>query len=122
MIQKHPIVPERIRRPPREGFSWMDRRFLREHASALSREAMLLYFFLAAVSDKHGISFYSDTSTAIRLRLAEQQVVHARQELMTRDLVAYRAPLTQVLALPERQSSRGGVAQLGEIFRMIADQ
>ena len=60
MIQKRILVPDRLRRPPATGWSWVDRRFLREHMDHLSREAMLLYFFLAAVADRHGLSFYSD--------------------------------------------------------------
>ena len=59
-IQKRILVADRLRRPPATGWSWMDRRFLREHGDHLSREAMLLYFFLAAVADRHGLSFYSD--------------------------------------------------------------
>ena len=39
MIAKHPLCPERVRRPPREGFSWIDRRFLRVHAKRLTPEA-----------------------------------------------------------------------------------
>lgn len=120
MIQKRLLVPDRVRRPPREGWSWIDRRFLKQHASRLSHEAILLYFFLAAVSDRNGLSFYSDTSTALRLRMGEQVVVRARDELVTEDLVAYQTPLTQVLSLPERgRTSRGGLASLGEIFQSL---
>ena len=54
MIHKHILVPDRVRRPPPDGWSWIDRRFLREHAPRLSHEAIILYFFLAAVSDKDG--------------------------------------------------------------------
>jgi len=32
--------------PPTDGWSWIDRRFLREHAGRLSHEAIVLYFFL----------------------------------------------------------------------------
>ena len=35
----------------------------------LSREAVLLYFFLAAVADKHGLSFYADGTLATLLRM-----------------------------------------------------
>jgi hypothetical protein len=99
----------------------MDRRFLREHAARLSHEAITLYLFLAAVSDQHGLSFYSDTSTAIRLRMSEQAVVAARDELAAEDLVAYRAPLTQVLSLPHStRVQRGGLASLGEVFHALA--
>jgi hypothetical protein len=121
MIHKQLLIPDRVRRPPREGWSWVDRCFLREHASRLSHEAIALYLFLAAVSDRNGLSFYSDTSTAIRLRMSEQAVVAARDELTAEDLVAYRAPLTQVLSLPHStRVRRGGLGSLGEIFRGLA--
>jgi hypothetical protein len=73
---------------------------LREFASKLSGDAILLYFFLSAVSDKDGLSFYSDSSIAVRLRMREEHVVTAREDLLTHDLVAYQPPLTQVLSLP----------------------
>jgi hypothetical protein len=122
MIQKQLLIPDRVRRPPREGWSWVDRRFLHEHASRLSHDAIVLYFFLAAVSDKHGLSFYRDSTIAVRLRMDEQAVVRAREELITEDLVAYQAPLTQVLSLPPTGLARrgGGLTQLGDIFRTLA--
>ena len=81
MIHKRILVTDRVRRPPREGFSWVDRRFLREFASRLSREAIELYFFLAAVSDKDGLSFYRDDSIALRLRLRPEAIAAARMEI-----------------------------------------
>lgn len=120
MIPKQVLVPDRVRRPPREGWSWIDRRFLREYASRLSHEAIVLYLFLAAVSDRNGLSFYSDASVAVRLRVGEPAMVHARDELVREDLVAYRAPLTQVLSLPDRRNvERGGVMSLSEMFRAV---
>jgi len=113
MIKKHLLVPERVRCPPREGFSWVDRRFLREYAERLTGDAILLYFFLAAVSDKHGLSFYSDQSLARHLRIREQAVVDAREELFVQDLVAYQHPLTQVLSLPPARVARGGRQAFG---------
>jgi len=99
-IQKHILLADRVRRPPSEGFSWVDRRFLREFAVRLSGDAVFLYLFLSAVSDKHGLSYYADTTLALRLRTTETAVLEAREELITYDLVAYQAPLTQVLSLP----------------------
>jgi len=83
----------------------------------------MLYFFLAAVSDKDGLSFYGDASIALRLRMAETVVVRARDELVAADLVAYRAPLAQVLSLPQANVRRrdGGLATFGEILRTLAD-
>jgi hypothetical protein len=120
MLQKRLLISDRVRRPPGEGFSWVDRRFLREYAARLSGDAILLYFFLTAVSDHRGLSFYSDTSIAVRLRLREEQVVRAREDLLTQDLIAYQAPLTQVLSLPQpKRVERGGTHALGELLRLV---
>jgi hypothetical protein len=122
MIRKQILVPDRVRRPPRDGWSWIDRRFLREHAPRLSHEALVLYFFLAAVSDKDGLSFYGNATIALRLRMSEAVVVRARDELVAADLVAYHAPLVQVLSLPEArvQHREGGLAAFGDILRTLA--
>ena len=121
MIKKQVLVADRVRRLPSEGWSWIDRRFLRDHAPRLSHEAILLYFFLVAVSDKHGLSFYRDSTIAVRLRMREQTVVGAREELISEDLVVYRSPLTQVLSLrpPALVRRDGGIRQLGDIFRTL---
>lgn len=119
MIEKRVLVTDRVRRPPREGFSWVDRRFLREYAAKLTGDAVLLYFFLAAVSDKEGLSFYSDTSTAIRLRMREEHVVAAREDLLTHDLIAFDPPLTQVLSLPRGRVQRRGLHGLAALLRTV---
>lgn len=105
-ITKRILVADRVRRPPEDGFSWIDRRFLREFAVRLSGDAVFLYFFLTAVSDKHGLSYYSETTLALRLRTSEATILQAREELITYDLVAYQAPLTQVLSLPKTPLER----------------
>jgi hypothetical protein len=122
MIPKRILVADRLRRPPATGWSWVDRRFLREHGDYLSREAMLLYLFLAAVADRHGLSFYRDHTLTSRLRLAQPTLEQARQELLDRDLIAQQLPLVQVLSLPTPGVSRRpepgqGLILLGELFR-----
>ena len=126
MVRKEILVPGRLRRPPATGWSWMDRRFLREHGDYLSREAMLLYFFLASVADRHGLSFYSGATLSCRLRMPPAVLAQAREELRERDLIAHQLPLVQVLSLPpqgvRRRSEPGqGLCQLGDVFRQIAD-
>jgi hypothetical protein len=121
MIPKRILVPERLRRPPATGWSWLDRRFLREHGDYLSREAVLLYLFLAAVADRHGLSFYSDHTLTSRLQLSRPVLERARQELLDRDLIACQLPLVQVLSLPTPGVSRRpapgqGLIRLGELF------
>ena len=118
MIEKRILAPDRVRRPPQSGFSWVDRRFLREFSSRLSHDGVLLYLFLAAVSDKHGLSFYRDATIAVRLRTREQTIVRVREELIVHDLIAYRPPLTQVLSLPRPgRTERSGLHGLAELMR-----
>jgi hypothetical protein len=126
MIPKHILVPQRLRRPPATGWSWVDRRFLREHSDYLSREALLLYWFLAAVADRHGLSFYSDHTLTSRLHLTPPQLEQAREELLDRDLIAQQLPLIQVLSLPSldvrrRPEPGQGLIRLGDLFRQITD-
>ena len=99
MPQKPILVAARLRRPPATGWSWMDRRFVREHMAHLSQEAVLLYFFLAAVADKHGLSFYGDGTLATLLRMTLPALIQARHELLDRDLIAHEVRFTQVLSL-----------------------
>ena len=119
MIAKRVLVAHRVRRPPAAGFSWIDRGFLRDYAERLSGDAVVLYFFLAAVGDKQGLSFYSDASLAARLRMREESVVAAREELLVQDLVAHQPPLTQVLSLPPARVARGGLQGLRELARSL---
>jgi len=125
MIEKRILVADRLRRPPVTGWSWVDRRFLREHGDYLSRDAILLYLFLAAVADRHGLSFYSDYALASRLRLSQSALEKAREELLDRDLIAHQLPLVQVLSLPSpgirrRPEPGQGLMLLGDVFRQAA--
>lgn len=119
MIEKRILAPDRVRCPPAEGFSWIDRRFLHDFAARLSGDAIVLYFFLAAVADRHGLSYYREHSIATRLRMREEAIVAARDELVRHDLVAFTPPLTQVLSLPSpRRVERAGLHGWNELFRL----
>lgn len=122
MNQKPILVPTRLRRPPKTGWSWVDRLFVREHMAHLSREAVLLYFFLCAVADKHGVSFYSDGTLIIQLRMPLAALIDARRELLARDLIAHEIRWTQVLSLQpweqhRRHGSGHGLMAIGDILR-----
>ena len=97
-----PPRPDR-RRSIRGSFSWIDHRFLREgFDQGLTRLEKLLYFVLVAVSNKDGVSFYSDARLAelLDIRFAHELEV-ARNELVARDLIAYVDGIYQVLDLPD---------------------
>jgi hypothetical protein len=116
------MVPGRVRRPPPTGWSWVDRRFVREHMAYLSREATLLYFILCAVADKHGMSFYGDGTLAVMVRVPLPALVAARDELLARDLITHEVRFTQVLSLLPPRARRGsepgaGLMELGDILR-----
>src|SRR5271169_5045214 len=106
MVLKRILVPARLRRPPATGWSWVDRRFVREHAAYISRDAVLLYFFLSAVADKHGLSFYGDGTLAALLRMTQPALIEARDELLARDLIAHEVRFIQVLSLPQPGQTR----------------
>src|SRR4029077_20887527 len=121
----HILVAGRLWHPPEIGWSWVDRRFLREHAAHLSHDAVLLYLLLCAVANKHGLSFYGDGTIAALVRISLPVLIAARDELLARDLIAHETRFTQVLSLPpagQRRSSEpgGGLMQLGEILRRAA--
>lgn len=107
-VQKRVLNRERLRRIPR-SFSWVDRRFLRdEWISRLARDEILLYFFLACVADKGGLSFYSDDRMSVILKIGSSGIEQARNRLVEVGLVAYERPLYQVLSLEAGGSTRSG--------------
>lgn len=102
-VKKTPIDPERIRKIPSDGFSWIDRRFIRDRfIEELPPEAILLYFFLVAVSDAKGLSFYADPTISRILKIDAGQLVGARDRLVNANLILYQYPLYQVLPLTDR--------------------
>lgn len=114
-------MPSRVRRLPSNDWSWIDRRFLREFSSKLSGDAVFLYLFLTAVADKNGLSYYSDNALALRLRTTERVIIKAREDLLEFDLIAYRAPMAQVLSLPRPATERSSQLQLRSLIEQIHD-
>jgi len=98
-MHKTLLVPARRRRVPRQ-FSWVDQRLVRErHIGCCTAEALALYLFLVTVADAEGLSFYGDGAIAERLGWCEAQVRAARAGLVRAGLLAFQAPLYQVLSL-----------------------
>jgi hypothetical protein len=96
---KRLLCPQRLRRIPRQ-FSWVDQRLVREHyIERCTPEALALYLLLVTVADAQGLSYYADRSLCRLLSLPPPALEPARAELLRAGLIAYQAPLYQVLAL-----------------------
>ena len=97
---KQLLRPERLRQVP-EQFSWVDQALVQQHfIDRCEARSAALYLFLITVSDAQGLSYYGASTLARRLRLSDEHLAAARQQLIELDLIAYRSPLYQVLALP----------------------
>jgi hypothetical protein len=100
MDAKWLIEHERIRKI-RGSFSWIDHRFISgRFIHDLSREEILIYLFLVAVSDRQGLSFYNDDRICSLLKIDLAALGEARALLTERSLIAWRPPVYQVLSLP----------------------
>ena len=119
-MEKHLLCPKRLRQLPPQ-FSWIDQRLVREqHIDRLSHGAAALYLFLSTVADKNGLSYYLDRSLCRRLQMQSPQLASARAELVGADLIAYQAPLYQLLSLDAQPpTQRGGLYSLKQIFQQI---
>jgi hypothetical protein len=99
-IIKTVLRPERLRQVPAQ-FSWVDQGIVRDHLiDRCEARAAALYLFLVTVADAQGLSYYSEATLGARLHLDREELVAARAQLIAIDLIAYQAPLYQVLALP----------------------
>ena len=97
---KQVLWPERLRQVPLQ-FSWIDHSFVQQHfIDRCEPRAAALYLFLVTVCDSLGLSYYGATTLARRLHLSDEDLDSARRQLIELELIAYRAPLYQVLALP----------------------
>ena len=109
---KQLLLPERLRQVPQQ-FSWVDHAFVQQHfIDRCDARTAALYLFLVTVCDAQGLSYYGAATLARRLHQSDEDLDAARRQLIELDLIAYRAPLYQVLALPgavaaPRAPSRG---------------
>ena len=66
----------------------------------------LLYLVLVAVSNRDGVSFYSDERLGELLDIRHQhELTGACDELVARDLIAFEKGIYQVLDLPDATKS-----------------
>ncbi len=131
MIQKHPLCPDRLRRPPAQ-FSWVDHRLVRDgYISTCPPDGLALYLFLVTVADADGLSYYSDAKCAGHLSMEPGQLQAARRALIRAGLIAYERPLYQVLSLvpmsagspgPRPRSGNGEAQSLGQLLSKLGGE
>ncbi len=131
MVQKRPILPEMVRKVPKQ-FSWVDHRLVRDHyVERFSHQAAALYLFLITVADARGLSYYCESTLSKRLSMDYSALGSARHELIRLELIAWKKPIYQVLPIKEtlQASSKKTPGQpkdpllsIGEIFfKQIAE-
>jgi hypothetical protein len=101
MPTKRVLIPERVRKVPSQcGFGWIDRRLLHEgYIGRCDSQALALYLLLSIVADEKGLSFYADATVGRLLSMPADGLARARVALIRAGLLAYRAPLYQLLSL-----------------------
>jgi hypothetical protein len=105
---KQPLRLDRIRQFPTQ-FSWIDWRLIRYRlVEGLSTDAIALYLVLVCVGDRLGLSFYGDRRLCRMLGIDSERLHQSRTQLCSRQLIAYRYPLYQVLELPLPQPGESG--------------
>lgn len=95
-----PIDHLRIRKI-RGSFSQIEHRFINERfIDCMEKEEILVYFFLVAVGDSKGVSFYSSERMASLLKISIPSIERARQGLIQKGFLAYKDGVYQILNLP----------------------
>lgn len=113
MADDKQIIDRKRIRKINGSFSWIDHRFITGgFLDDMSTCEILLYFFLVAVSDRNGISFYHDDRICRILKIDLSSLGKARDGLIQRFLLAYKFPVYQVLALPAQPVSPPTVEEL----------
>lgn len=102
MIQRHPLVFNRVRRIS-GSFAFIEHRFLRDGFwQGLSHHELLLYLFLVLAADRQGLSFYGFDKICSILQISVDHFIAARDSLIDLNLLAFDGHMFQVLSLPER--------------------
>src|ERR1700732_1892995 len=121
MKTKRLLCPQRLRTVPHQ-FSWIDQRLVREgHISRCGgAQAVALYLLLVTVADSQGLSYYSDKTAARLLGLSEAELRQARNNLLGAGLIAYQAPLYQVLSLEPTLNNEPSAPRSGQTLPISA--
>lgn len=96
-------------RSPEGGFAWVDHR-IKMFWDEMSREELLLYFFLISTSNATGCSWYSSRQITKILKIGPETLIRARETLERRRLIATKKDelsqriVYQVLPLPVEEN------------------
>jgi hypothetical protein len=106
------IIAANRKRKLSGSFGWMEHRFIREgYIKVLTKQEILLYFFLALVSDKNGISFYGADRAMSLLKLEESAYFGALSGLEQKDFIYRQGNKVQLLSLPEYETRTPVIGQ-----------
>ncbi len=101
VIQRAPILPERLRSIGDQSFAFLPHRFLRHgFFASLNPDELRLYVLLVLAADRNGLSFYHYDSICSLLEVPLESYLRARNALITKDLIAFDGTRFQVLSLP----------------------
>ena len=85
------------------GFIFIPHKFLTDgFVSSLGRDEILVYFLLVLVSDRNGLSYYSQDRLSGMLKMDIDEFMLARDGLIKKSLIAFDGLIFQVLSLPEK--------------------
>jgi hypothetical protein len=125
MKTKRVLVPERLRKLTRQiGFGWIDRRLLHQgHIGRCDAQALALYLLLTIVADAQGLSFYADATLERLLSISPGALAGARAGLVRAGLIAYQAPIYQLLSLDPPPPPRvPGTRSVGAVLQVLQRQ
>lgn len=100
MINRNPLVSDRIRKID-GSFAWISHSFLRRgFFTSLTQNELLMYFFLVLVADRQGLSYYHYDKICSLLCFSLDDYIVVRDQLIEKDLIAFDGNFFQVLSLP----------------------
>lgn len=118
MIERTPIVHDRLRHIGDGSFGFIPHRFLRDGFFAtLTSEQLALYVLLVLAADRNGISFYAYDRICSVLELRLDDYIAARNALIEKNLVAFDGRRFQVLSLPSKPTQPLSKPLLTEVER-----
>ena len=119
---KRVLWAQRLRQVPSQ-FSWIDQQLVRgRFIDRCDPPAAALYLFLVTVADAQGLSYYGDGSVCRHLQLSGAQLCCSRDRLIRIELIAFEAPIYQVLALPAPGASVSTTAAAVGVAAVSADR